>query len=766
MALWMAALLVAAQFGQARTGELRLRVVDAGGLPVLAHVELSSEATDFREARDTGGDGTLIAQRLPFGPYRIEVQREGFTTVVEHVAITSEQPIERRVVLPIAGLQSQVTVAATDTTLIARDQGAATQHIGRDTLLRRPAAVPGRSLVDVVQTQPGWLLEANGVLHPRGSEYQTQYVIDGLPTTDNRSPAYAPEVDADAVQTLTVLTGGYPAEYGRKLGAVIEVDSDTESRPGFHLTGSALAGSNATRAAEAAAGQAWSHTSLSVAGSASATDRYLDPPAAENFSNHGTTAGLSARVDRELSAADRIGLIVRAGRTRFTVPNEAIQDAAGQRQEASGREDAVQGSYQHLFTAQAVFDARASVRSVGATLASNEASTPIRVDQDRGFTEGYARGTVTAIRGAHEWKAGGDLLESSVREAFGFVVTDPGAFDPDLPGTFAFAGTGRDHEQSLFVQDRLHHGAWTVSAGLRWDRYDFLVTEHAFSPRLAAAWSPSPRLVIRGAYDRAFETPAVENLLLASSPDIEALSHDVVHLPVPPSRGHFVEGGVTTGIAGALRLGVTGYRRITDNFADDDVLLNTGVSFPTTFRRATIDGFELKADLPRRGPVTSSLSYSLMRGTGELPITGGLFLDEDAAELLDSHESFAVTQDQRHTLQARTSVDLTSRVWVSGGLSYGSGLPFEFGGTAAEALSESSQQIVDRVDFDAGRVRPRLSLDLSAGLALGTPRHRTTIQVDARNLTNRFDVINFAGLFSGTALAAPRTVAVRVRTGF
>ena len=61
---------------------------------------------------------------------------------------------------------------------------------------QRTTALPGRALADLVNTQPGWLLEANGILHPRGSEYQTQYVVDGLPLTDNRSPAFAPELGA------------------------------------------------------------------------------------------------------------------------------------------------------------------------------------------------------------------------------------------------------------------------------------------------------------------------------------------------------------------------------------------------------------------------------------------------------------------------------------------------------------------------------------------------------------------------------------------
>src|SRR6202023_3808715 len=107
-------------------------------------------------------------------------------------------------------------------------------RIGSEILQDHTSSQPGRSLLDLVDTQPGWLLEANGILHPRGSEYQTEYVVDGLPITDNRSPSFAPEIEADDVHSMTILTGGYPAEYGRKLGGVIEVVPAGPARPGFH----------------------------------------------------------------------------------------------------------------------------------------------------------------------------------------------------------------------------------------------------------------------------------------------------------------------------------------------------------------------------------------------------------------------------------------------------------------------------------------------------------------------------------------------------
>src|SRR6516225_5013211 len=225
--------LALAQFSQTNTGELRLVVTDASGLPVQSTVELVSEMNQLRETLETTSDGTVVAKRLAFGTYQISVTHTGFAPFVGSVEIRSALPTEYAVTLSLAPLQAQVTVTSGDT-LVDLHQVATVQHLGAETLQQRLTALPGRSLPDLVNTQPGWLLEANGVLHPRGSEYQTQYVIDGLPLTDNRSPAFAPELDADDVHSMNILTGGYPAEYGRKLGGVIEVSTVRDARQGLH----------------------------------------------------------------------------------------------------------------------------------------------------------------------------------------------------------------------------------------------------------------------------------------------------------------------------------------------------------------------------------------------------------------------------------------------------------------------------------------------------------------------------------------------------
>ena len=108
-----------------------------------------------------------------------------------------------------------------------------------------------------MNSQPGWLYEGNAVLHPRGSEYQTQFVIDGIPLTDNRSPSFGPEIEADDVQSMTVYTAGIPAEYGRKMGGVIEVEHNPRCPAGISRAGGAIRGKLRTAGMFVQAQYAW-----------------------------------------------------------------------------------------------------------------------------------------------------------------------------------------------------------------------------------------------------------------------------------------------------------------------------------------------------------------------------------------------------------------------------------------------------------------------------------------------------------------------------
>ncbi len=296
-----------------------------------------------------------------------------------------------------------------------------------------------------------------------------------------------------------------------------------------------------------------------------------------------------------------------------------------------------------------------------------------------------------------------------------------------------------------------------------------LVNQHALSPRLGLSrYFSKADLLLHASYDRVFQTPDFENILLSSSPAVISLSNEVLRLPVKPSVGNYFEAGLTKGFLQKLRFDINGFHRQVNNFADDDQLLSTGVSFPVAFRKAKIYGAEGKLEVPKWGRFSGFLSYSYMVGSAYLPVTGGLFLGAEAQDALnDTSGRFWVSQDQRHTMRARVRCQLVSRVWVALGEQYGSGLPVEFDGTREDAVAQFGQPIVDRVNFERGRVRPSLAVDASLGAELWRKdKIAVRFQADGQNLNNRLNLVDFAGLFSGNAIAPPRGFSLRLQTSF
>jgi len=219
-------------FGQANSGGLRLKLTDPSGLAVRAPIHIISKANQYHRILATDDQGALTVQRLPYGMYQLQINLPGFAGVSESVDIHSTIPIEHWVQLKIVAQSESVTVSAANT-LIDPGQPGSVGQVGTEPIQNRASSIPGRSIQDLVNSQPGWLYEGNAVLHPRGSEYQTQFVVDGIPLTDNRSPSFGPQIEADDVQSLSIYTAGIPAEYGRKMGGVIEVNTLRDPQPGF-----------------------------------------------------------------------------------------------------------------------------------------------------------------------------------------------------------------------------------------------------------------------------------------------------------------------------------------------------------------------------------------------------------------------------------------------------------------------------------------------------------------------------------------------------
>src|SRR5207247_3275297 len=172
IAVWVVA---SVAFPQRISGELRLQVTDPAGGGIRAVGAVVGQATGVERMFETDENGRVTLRGLPLGRYEVVIGSEGFSKKTELLAIDSQLPLEHVVRLEISPLTTTVEVQAVDTLFAPAHTAAYLPHSAMED---SASAAPHRAVINLVNTQPGWVLEANGTLHPSGSEYDVQYVVD------------------------------------------------------------------------------------------------------------------------------------------------------------------------------------------------------------------------------------------------------------------------------------------------------------------------------------------------------------------------------------------------------------------------------------------------------------------------------------------------------------------------------------------------------------------------------------------------------------
>jgi len=531
------------------TGELFLRVTDPAGLGLKASIALSGGSNHYQNEFTTSDAGEVDIKTLAYGIYLVRAENPGFVTTTETVEVRSALPVEQAIHLAVAPVKTSVQVAAT-TPLIDPPRPSSIMQIGSEQIQERVASLPGRSVQDLVNSQPGWLYEGNAVVHPRGSEYQTQFVIDGIPLTDNRSPSFGPEIEADDLDSLSIYIAGIPAEYGRKMGGGGELNSRRETGDGLHGQVVLSGDSYDTASSYVQMQDVWGRNTLGFSASGSMSAHYLNPVVPQNYTNRGTTGDFSVNYECDLSQSDRVNLSIRHELSRFEIPNELVQEQDGQLQTGDNFETLGTVHYQHIFSRDSLVTFAGMVRDNANDLYSNEDSTPIIATQHNSFREGYFKAAYSLHHGIQEFKAGIESDTTFLRENFNYSITDPTQFDPGTPiSPVPFAANDMDLEPSAFAEDLVRLGKWTINAGLRWDHYQLLLNQSAFSPRVSIGRAlPLLNLVLHASFDRVFQTPSFENILITSSQWINQIDPSILHLPIQPPKGNYYETGLTQAI--------------------------------------------------------------------------------------------------------------------------------------------------------------------------------------------------------------------------
>ena len=781
-------------FAQARIGSVQGVVKDPGGALVPnAQITVTQPVTGYRQTTQTDAQGSFKLVNLPFNTYKVRAEATGFQPAEESIDLESTVPLNVELSLSLEQTTAAVTVTTETGAMIEPDRTSSDTDIGQ-TILERPiGAAPSRAIESIVASTPGFVTDDNGRMHPRGSESQVQYVVDGVPITDNLSAIFSTSLDARTLRTVEVLTGGIPAEFGDKLAGVINVNTrsglEGPTQGGISFSGGSFSTGETAVDFSTHTKKLGFLTNLS----ASTSQRYLDPPTLDNFHNFGRTGKGFFRLDYQFDANNSLRGVFNFGGSNFEVPNRFNQEVAGQDQRQRLRDNSQNISFQHIFSANTVAQFSFFHRQNNAQLISNTLSTPVVANQDRTLQNYGAIGSLALTRRSHNIKLGGQVTITPVDEHFNFYPTEQfpdlvdeegnvfpnpvNNFNAANPFVFNQSKTGRT--LSAYVQDRFTaFKNLTLDLGVRYDNYKLLIGEQQLSPRLGLAYFiPKTKTTLRASYNRLFQPPPAENLLLASSSAAAALSPIAVLQgittvqPILPDKQNAFEAGAQQLLSQFFRLNLTVYQKRIENFSDKDQFFETGVIFPIAISSGRVTGEELRLESTDIHGFHTFVSYANSRAFGVTPITGGLFLGEDPQDLFLHGLKFANDHDQRNEAQFQVSYNhRPSGLYASFSGRYDSGVPVDIepGTTLADFVAQSfDPRLFDKIDFQRGRVRPRTILDLSVGADLmQKERVSMNVQFDVQNLTNELFLYNFESVFSGTHVGYPRLFSGRLSLRF
>ena len=798
MRLGIAFLLVSAAFKLAAqtTGTVEVRVVDPQGAPVDgARVNLSRALTGLSRDAQTGPDGLVLFSNIPLAAYDLAVSQDGFVLFSTPVTVRTNvrESVTARLTLTshretVDVLEKPAAAAVLDTEATGTRTSLAASSIER-----MPVQAGTRGLESVLLSFPGFAADANGAIHPRGAHNQMTYVIDGMAISDQLTGSFGNALDVNTVQSVELFTGNIPAEYGSKISgvAVITTPSGLGSQRRFGGSFETAAASFDTLSTSARAAGEIGRFGYFATATANKSHRFLDQVSLENLHNGGDAERVFTRLDNQLTDRDALRLNLMAGRSSFELANLRSQHAAGQDQRQSLGDASVSLGWLRTLTPASTLDAIASYRTSTAQLLPSVGDTPVTAYQSRRLSNLTLGARYNWIRGRHTVRAGGDYQWFPASERFTFAITSPVFNDPNGDGyvptlaafdlsrggsRFEFAKRQAGRMGSLFLQDAMKFGRLIVSLGLRHDEYRFLSNGGQLQPRLGLAFHlRETGTVLRASYNRTYQTPPNENLLLSSSEEAAVLVAPAVRetlgravAVIRPERQNVYEAGLEQRIAGAGSLSLVYYHKNSSDMQDNDNFFNTGIIFPTSLARSRVNGAEARfAMAPVRG-FSGHLSATHYHAVVTPPFTGGLFIGSTALNLLNSGP-FVIDHDQVLGLHGGLRYGHRRGFWSSMAVRFDSGLVSNPSNPDDVARDPDYADLLPFVDLYGGpaRVRSRTTVDVAVGYEHKREGARKwEISAQLTNAGDKTALYNFQSVFVGTRVVAPRMIGARLRWYF
>jgi hypothetical protein len=785
-----------------------------------ASVTITNSVTGYKRTVNSDADGAFRFYNVPPNNYQLSVAANGFEAAAQNVSVRTAVPISVKIPLTVESASATVTITGMNAADALENVSSSHTDVDQTLIKRMPVRQPGNGLSEVVTlAAPGVVADSNGFYHPLGDHAQSTISLDNQPISDQQSKAFSTQVPVNAIQSLEVVTGAAPAEFGDKTSLVINATTHSglnQKKP----TGSfnALYGSFGTTHEDAALAYGNAKAGNFVAFNFERSGRFLDTPEFTALHDRGTAVNLFDRVDYSPNPKDTFHLNLFLARNSFETPNQFDQDAIGQDQRQMVHSLNIAPGYVHIFSPTTVLAINPYYRLDTVQYFSSPdpfSDQPITFDQSRRLNNAGLKTDLSYVKGIHNAKFGVQFSHTFLTEGFQFGITDPEFNDPAspdfLPGLlpfdltrggapFGFHGHTDIKQEALFAQDSLTLGNATVLLGLRFDNYNGITHGSSLQPRLGISYLVKrTNTVLRASYTRNFETPYNENLILSSTTGAGGLANgilgDTSNQPLLPGRRNQFNVGFQQALGSHLIFDGDYFYKRTNNAYDFNVLFNTSVTFPISWQTSKLDGFSARLNLTNYKGLSAFMVAGHTRSRYFPPESGGLFFNSDLPAgvfRIDHDQAFQqTTQVQYQFQQFKKLAPYVAFTWrydsglVSGAVpDYATALTFtadqqaQIGLFCGATRATPTQAITTCNDPNRGalriripadgavnddhnppRIAPRHLFDFSAGTdnLFRTEHVRTTLRFTILNLTNKDSLYNFQSTFSGTHFVAPRS---------
>ncbi len=584
---------VFAQVGN--SGSIEGVVLDPSGKAVVnATVEITYVVSGFERTTNTAKDGSYRFTNVPFNPYHLTVNAGGFATASRDVEVRSAVAMKADITLALGTTSTTVMVESSGAELLENDPTFHTD-VDRGLFQNVPLESASSSVSSLVTlTTPGVAADSNGLFHGLGDHASNSFSVDGQPVTDQQSKVFSNQIPTESIQSMEVISGAPPAEFGDKTSLVIKVT--TRSGLGVdepHGSVSTSYGSFGTPVFSADLSYGGKNWGNFIALNGLQSGRFLDPPEHTVMHDKGNEENIFDRVDYKFSEANSLQFNLGYTRSWFQTPNSYDAQYAtawnglvvdngglGPNGELVGPADQrskigtfnVAPTFVHLIGVNALFTIGAFVRqdqfnyypSANPFADFTPDLQSESIAQSRRLTNAGLRSDISYFKGRHNLKAGATYEQTFLTENDWLGIVDPtllpslvdangnlcqvngvnlaapcttlGPYDLTANGKYyLFRGHTDVKELALYLQDTITLKNWSFNLGIRGDLYNGLASSSQAEPRLGIAYNiKKTNTVLRVSYARTLETPFNENLVLAS----EGCSDPVVNALMASIQGY------------------------------------------------------------------------------------------------------------------------------------------------------------------------------------------------------------------------------------